>query len=54
MGSTPSTLHWCLKSMKGGFARAKLLCLQNLDVLSARIEATKLTNDTLKDTKENV
>ena len=49
-----SRRHWCLKSMKSGFARAKVPCLKNLDVLSARIDAKKLTDDTLKNSKENV
>ena len=40
--------------MKSGFARAKVSCLKNLDVWSARIDAKKITNDTLKDTEENV
>ena len=46
--------HWCLKSMKSGFARAKVPCLKNLDVLSPRIDPQILTDETLKDTKENV
>ena len=33
--------HWCLKSMKGGFVRAKVPCLKNLDVVSPRIGAQK-------------
>ena len=32
-------VHWCLKSIKSGFARAKVPCLKYLDVLSARIDA---------------
>ena len=35
--------------MKSGFARAKVPCLKNLDVLSPRIDAQKLTDDTLKE-----
>jgi hypothetical protein len=46
--------HWCLKLMKSGFARAKVPCLKNLDVLSARIDVQKWMDDTLNDTKENV
>ena len=46
--------HWCLKSMKRGFARAKVLCLKNLDILSPRIDAKKLMDDTLQDTEEIV
>ena len=30
-----------MKSMKSGFARAKVSCLKNLNVLSARIDAQK-------------
>ena len=40
--------------MKSGFAKAKVPWHKNLDVLSARIDAKKLTDDTLKDTKEKV
>ena len=40
--------------MKSGFGRAKVPCLNNLDVLLPRIDAKKLTDDTLKDTKENL
>ena len=40
--------------MKSGFARAKVTCLKNLDVFSPRIDAKKGTDDTLKDTKDNV
>ena len=36
-----SRRHWCLKSMNSGFARAKMPCLKNLDVLSPRIDAKK-------------
>ena len=47
--------HWCLKSVKGGVAIAIVACLKKfLDVLSLRIDAQKLTHDTLQDTKENV
>ena len=35
------TYHWCLKSMKGGIARAKVPCLKNLDVLLSRIDAQR-------------
>ena len=40
--------------MKSEFARAKVPCLKNIDVLSPRIDAQKQTDDTLKDIKENV
>ena len=40
--------------MKSGFARAKVPCLKNLDVLLPRIDAKKITDDTLQDTKKNV
>ena len=45
-----------MMSIKSGFARAKVLCLKNLDVFSPRIDAKKLTDDTLKYTvtKENL
>ena len=43
-----------MKSITSGFARAKVPCLKNLDVLSPRIDAKKLTDDTIQDTKENV
>ena len=46
--------HWCLKLMKSGVARAKAPCLKYLGVLSARIDAEKQMDDTLKDTKKNV
>ena len=36
-----SAVQWCLKSMKSGFARAKMLRLKYHDVLSARIDAKK-------------
>ena len=45
--------HWCFKSIKSGFAIAKVACLKNLDVLSLRIDAKKITHDTLPDTKKN-
>ena len=48
------TDHWCSKSMKSGFARAKVPCLKNLDVLLQRIDAQKWTDDILQDTKKNV
>ena len=40
--------------MKSGFARAKVPCLKNLDVLLPRIDAKKITDATLQDTKKNV
>ena len=40
--------------MKSEFARAKVPCLKNIDVLSPRIDAQEQTDDTLKDIKENV
>ena len=46
--------HWCLKSMKSGFVIAKVSCLKNLDALLARTDAKKITDDSLKDSKENV
>ena len=46
--------HWHLKLIKSGFARAKVPCLEYLDVLSARIDTKKHTNETVKDTKKNV
>ena len=52
--ATGAWCHWCLKSMKSGFARAKVPCLKNLDVLSPRIDAQKWTADTLKDTQESM
>ena len=45
--------HWCFKSIKSGFAIAIVACLKNLDVLKVRIDAQKLTHDTLQDTKKN-
>ena len=49
-----SISHWCLKSMKSGFARAKVPCLKTLDILSARIDAQKWKEDTLNNTKVNI
>ena len=46
--------HWCLKSIKSGFAIAMAVGLTNLDVLSKRSDTQKLTHGTLQDTKENV
>ena len=46
--------HWCLKSIKSGFAIVIVAGLKNLDVLSQRIDDKKLMHGTLKDTKENV
>ena len=46
------SLHWRSQSIKSGFARTKVPCLKNLDILAPRIDAKKLTDDTLKDTKE--
>ena len=51
-GEVPA--HWCLKSIKSGFAIAIVANLKNLDVLSQRIDARKFTHGTLQDTKENV
>ena len=33
--------HWCLKSIKSGFAIAIVASVKNLDVLSQRIDAKK-------------
>ena len=33
--------HWCLKSIKSGFAIATVAGLKNLDVLSEGIDAQK-------------
>ena len=33
--------HWCLKSVKSGFAIAIVACLKNIDVWSLRIDAQK-------------
>ena len=40
--------------MKSGFARTKVPCVKNLDVLLQRIDAQKWTDDILQDTKKNV
>ena len=39
---------------ESGFARDKVPCFKTHDVLSARIDAQKRTDDTFKDTKKNV
>ena len=39
--------------MKSRFARVKEPNLKNLDVLSTRIDAKKIMDDTLNDTKKN-
>ena len=49
-----TTGHWCLKSKKSGFTRAKVPCLKNLVVLLPRIDAQKGTNNILHNTKKNV
>ena len=46
-------VHWCLKSIKSGFAIAIVAGLENHGVLSERIDTKKLTDGTLQDTKEN-
>ena len=51
---SPPGDHWCLKSMKSGFARAEVPCLKNLGVLSQRFDAKQITHETFKDNKESV